>query len=240
MKSLRVFTSPEAMAEEIAFQWQEQANQAQKEGGVFSVVLSGGSTAARLYRRLAERDYADGIPWHVVHLFWADERCVSPKSEESNYGNCRRFLLNHIPLPNENIHRIRGEKDPVTESDRYAREIQNHMALRKEQVVFFDWLFLGVGSDGHMASLFPMQDSLNSSNLCEKVLHPQTNQTRITLTPAAIKRSNRITYHVIGQSKAEVISKLVSKSPESKKFPAAHVLGEWYLDHAAASSLENF
>ena len=130
MESWRVFSDPEAMAEEIASQWQERASQAEKEGRVFSVVLSGGSTASRIYQRLAEPDYADRIPWHVVHFFWADARCVPPENEESNYGNCRRFLLGSLTIPDENIHRIRGEEDPAAESARYEREIQNHMRLR--------------------------------------------------------------------------------------------------------------
>ena len=129
MESWRVFSDPEAMAEEIAFQWQERAGQAEKEGRIFSVVLSGGSTASRIYRRLAEQDYVDQIPWHVVHFFWADERCVPPENEESNYGNCRRFLLDHLTIPGENIHRIRGEEDPVAQSACYEREIQDPQHL---------------------------------------------------------------------------------------------------------------
>ena len=238
MKTVRVFRDPEMMANENALQWQERAVRAEKEGHVFSVVLSGGSTTSRIYQRLAEKDYADQIPWHVVHVFWADERCVPPESEESNYGNCHRFLLDHISIPDENIHRIRGEEDPAAESARYAREIQDHIALRKDQDTFFDWIFLGVGSDGHTASLFSGQDSLRSSNLCEEVRHPQSGQMRITQTPLAIRKSSRITYHVIGREKAEIVSELVSEKGEVKHYPAAHIQGEWYLDHEAASKLD--
>ncbi len=237
MESWRVFSDPEAMAEEIACQWQEQASQAEKEGRVFSVVLSGGSTASRIYQRLAEPDYAGRIPWHVVHLFWADERCVPPESEESNYGNCRRFLLDPLVIPSANVHRIQGEEEPAAESARYEREIQNHMRLRKNRDDFFDWVFLGVGSDGHTASLFPGQDALNSTNLCEEVSHPQTGQMRITLTPLAIKKSNRITFHVIGQGKAKIVPELVSESSKKSGYPAAHIQGEWFLDREAASNL---
>ena len=237
MESWRVFSDPEAMAEEIACQWQEQASQAEKEGRVFSVVLSGGSTASRIYQRLAEPGYADRIPWHVVHLFWADERCVPPESEESNYGNCRRFLLDPLVIPSANVHRIQGEEEPAAESARYEREIQDHMRLRKERDDFFDWVFLGVGSDGHIASLFPGQDSLISEKLCEKVRHPQSDQSRITLTPAALKKSNRITYHVIGLEKAGIVSDLISGSARKDSYPAAQVSGEWYLDREAASSI---
>ena len=238
MKSVRVFPDPEAMTGEIARQCQERAGRAEREGRVFSVVLSGGSTAEQAYRRLTEKECCDNIPWHCVHIFWADERCVSPQNKESNYGNSRRFLLDHIPIPKENIHRIRGEDDPAAESARYEREVKDHMLLRKGQTDFFDWVLLGVGSDGHTASLFPGQDSLSSLNLCEKVSHPQTGQMRITLTPSVIKKSNRITYHIISREKAEIVSDVVSGSAGTESYPAAHISGEWYLDHEAASKLD--
>ena len=240
MKSVHLFSNFEAMAEKIALEWQDRACQAEKEGDIFSVVLSGGNTASNIYSRLANKNFADKVPWHLVHFFWADERCVPPESDQSNFGNCQRFLLNYLTIPNKNIHRIRGEEDPTVESYRYAQEVQDHVLLRKNQNTFFDWVFLGVGVDGHTASLFPEQSSLmNSQNLCEEVTHPQTGQTRITLTPLAIKSSSRVIYHVVGGVKARVISTLLSKSKEKDSYPAAHIRGEWYLDQAAASYLKN-
>jgi 6-phosphogluconolactonase len=237
MESLRVFDSSELMAKEIAFQLKGYTDQAEKEGNIFSIVLSGGSSGARLYGEFAKRSSIDKIPWHVVHLFWADERCVSPENEESNYGNCCHFLLNHIPIPMENVHRIRGEEDPEAESIRYALEIQEHALLRKGQRNIFDWVFLGIGADGHTASLFYGDDSISSSNMCEVVRHPETDQTRITLTPSAIKKSKRTTYHVIGREKSGIISELVSQTGGHANYPAAHISGEWYLDSEAASKL---
>ena len=146
MESLRVFHNPELMAKEIALQLKEYADQAEKNGNIFSIVLSGGSTGTRLYREFAERSFVDKIPWHIVHLFWADERCVSPENKENNYGACRSILLDRISIPKENIHRIRGEGDPLKESARYAREMQNHMNFRKGQPNLFDWVFLGLDS----------------------------------------------------------------------------------------------
>ena len=237
MQPVRLFSSPELMAEEIALEWQRLILKTEKAGGIFSGVLSGGRTASLMYRRLADKDYADTIPWHLVHLFWADERCVPPESEESNYGNCQRFLLDHIPIPQNNIHRIRGEENPVDESFRYSQEIKNHILLREDQTNFFDWVLLGVGSDGHTASLFCDQGTVNSPNLCETLRHPNTGKTRITLTPLAIRKSHRITYHVIGREKSHIVSELVSKSSGSEKLPAACITGEWYLDQDAASRL---
>ena len=239
METLCVFQNPELMAKEIALQLKKYAGQAEKDSNVFSIVLSGGSTGTRLYGEFAKRSSVDKIPWHIVHLFWADERCVSPENEESNYGTCRSILLDHIPIPKENIHRIRGEEDPLKESVCYAREMQNHMKLRKGQQNLFDWVFLGVGADGHTASLFSGHDSLNSSNLCEMVRHPQTGQKRVTMTPFAIRQSKRITYHVIGREKSSIISELVSQIVGHTKYPAAHISGEWYLDSEVASKLNS-
>ena len=237
MESLRVFHNLELMAKEISFELKVYADQAEKDGNIFSIVLSGGSSGTRLYGELAKWSSVDKIPWHIVHLFWADERCVSPENEESNYGTCRSMLLDHIPIPKENIHRIRGEGDPLKESVRYATEIQNHMEFRKGQLNLFDWVFLGVGADGHTASLFSGHDSLVSSNLCEMVGHPQTGQIRVTMTPFAIRQSNRIIYHVVGRGKSDIIFKLASKIEDSKNYPASHISGEWYLDSDAASKL---
>jgi 6-phosphogluconolactonase len=239
MEPLRVFHGPELMAKEIALQLKGYANQAEKDGNIFSIVLSGGSTVTRLYGAFVERSSVDKIPWHIIHLFWADERCVSPENEESNYGTCRSVLLDHIPIPKENIHRIRGEEDPLKESAHYAREMQNHMKFRKGQSNLFDWVFLGVGVDGHTASLFSGHDTLYSSNLCEMVRHPQTAQIRITMTPFAIRQSNRITYHVVGRDKSDIISELVSQIGSHVNYPAAHIAGEWYLDSKAASKINS-
>ena len=237
MESLCIFSDPNTMTKEIASQLEKNADQAEKDGRIFTLVLSGGSTCIHLYRAIAEQRFVDRIPWHVIHLFWADERCAPPENEESNYRICRGILLDCVVISNSNIHRIRGEEDPILESTRYAKEIQDHMMLREGQANFFDWVFLGVGTDGHTASLFAGDDSLNSSNLCEVAYHPQTSQKRVTLTPLAIRKSNRITYHVIGRGKSDIISKLVFKESVEKKYPANFSLGEWYLDKEAAFNL---
>ena len=238
METLCVFQNPDLMAKEIALQLKKYADQAEKDGNIFSIVLSGGNTGTRLYGEFAERSSVDKIPWHIVHLFWADERCVPPENEESNYGTCRSILLDHIPIPKENIHRIRGEEDPLKESAWYAREMQNHMKRRKGQPNLFDWVFLGVGADGHTASLFPNQDLKKSNSLCEVTKHPETGKNRITMTPLAISNSRRITYHAIGKSKAEIVFKLATDPSASSLFPAAQIQGEWFLDKEAASRLD--
>ena len=169
--------------------------------------------------------------------FFSDERCVPPTDEDSNYKIISHYLLNHISIPAKNIHRIRGEGNPKEESLRYSRDIQNHLKARKGKANFFDWVFLGVGLDGHTASLFPGNDSINSTKLCEVAQHPETGQNRITMTPFAITKSDRITYHVFGERKAEIISKLFSDPVASNIYPASQFQGEWFLDQAAASKV---
>ena len=240
MNPVRIFPDVDVLAEAMALRFREEAKQAAREDRLYSLVLTGGATAARVYRWFAEPGFGDEIPWESVHLFWTDERCVSPESDESNFGTAYRAFLSSVSIPEENIHRMRGEDDPAMEASRYAGEIQNHLALRRNSNHCFDWVFMGLGLDGHTASLFPGQETLLSTpDLCAVARHPQTGQNRLTLTATAFQQAACITYHVIGPDKAGIISELVSESPESRKYPAAQVSGEWYLDPPAASSLES-
>ena len=235
MKPAQIFPNLNALAEAIALRFREESKQAAKKNRLYSVALAGGSTAPKVYKLLGVPEFADAIPWGSVHLFWTDERCVLPENKESNFGTIHRAFLHSIPIPDANIHRIRGEENPTVEANRYACEIQNHFILRNNSNYFFDWVLLGVGADGHTASLFPGQDALLSTpDLCGVTQHPETGQSRITLTVSAFQQAEHITYHVIGAEKADIVSELDSQSRASKKYPAAHIEGEWYLDQAAA------
>ena len=233
-----VFPDIEAMAQEIARCWHEQATNAVNKNRVFSVVLSGGKTAPLIYGKLAEPKWRKRIPWEAVHIFFADERCVAPNNEESNYKIIYDHLLIKIPIPKENVHRIRGEENPENEAIRYTQDIQKHLALRKGNINFFDWVFLGIGTDGHTASLFPGQNIINSKKLCKATQNPDTRQNRITMTLAALNKSDRVTYHVIGENKSEIVSKLVSKPSPSNIYPVSQIQGELFLDRQAASKID--
>jgi 6-phosphogluconolactonase len=237
MKSMCVFPDIETMAQEIARCWYEQAKKAANKQRIFSVVLSGGKTASQIYGKLAEPEWRNRIPWKAVHIFFADERCVAPNNEESNYKIIYDHLLTQIPIPKENVHRIRGEENPEEEAIRYTKDIQNHLVLKKNNINFFDWVFLGIGVDGHTASLFPGQIIINSTKLCKATQHPVTGQIRITMTLAALKKSDRITYHVIGEKKSEIVFKLISKPSSSSNYPASRIQGELFLDRKAASKI---
>ena len=125
----------------------------------------------------------------------------SPKSEESNYKIVHDRLLKRISIPAKNIHRIRGEENPEKEAVRYANEIRSHLALKKGDTNFFDWVLLGVGANGHTASLFPQQNIINSKKLCEVAQHPDTGQNRITMTPAAITCHRALPIIVLAKKK---------------------------------------
>jgi 6-phosphogluconolactonase len=238
MKPVRIFSNAEAMAEEIARNWHEQAKRAEESHLVFSVVLSGGSTAPTLYGKLAEPKWKNKIPWNTVHIFFADERCVAPVSNESNYKIIQDHLLNHISIPKQNIHRIRGEGNPANEAVRYEEDIKNHLPLKKGSVHFFDWVFLGIGTDGHTASLFPGQKIIDSTKLCKATQHPDTGQNRITMTHSALIKSARITYHVIGEKKSKIVSELASNPSPKTIYPALQIKGELFLDKHAASKID--
>jgi len=241
MNSIKIFSDRDTLAKAIASRFRDEAKQAASQNQLYSAVLTGGVTASKVYHLLGAPEFKDKIPWESVHLFWTDERCVPPESNESNFGSTQRSLLNSISIPDENIHRIHGEDDPNTEANRYAFEIQNHIALKNNSKFCFDWVLMGLGMDGHTASLFPGQEALcNPQGFCDVAQHPETNQKRITLTVPVFQYAKHITYHVVGSEKAEVISQLISESTESKIYPAAQIPGEWYLDEVAASCLNHF
>ena len=240
MKSTEIFPSINALAEAIAFRFREEANKAARENRLYSVVLTGGTTAPKVYYLLGSPGFVDTIPWDTVHLFWTDERCVLPENSESNFGTIHRAFLHSIPIPDANIHRIRGEANPKDEANRYSLEIRKHQALRKNSEFLFDWVLLGLGLDGHIASLFPDQDGLlSTTDLCSVARHPETGQSRITLTASTLRQTANITFHVIGKETSEIVSILNSQSTARKKYPADYVEGEWYLDKAAASGLKS-
>ena len=219
MSSVRIFPNSDTLAGAIALRFREEAKQAARENRLYSLVLTGGATAEKIYQKFAGVGFSNEIPWESVHLFWTDERCVSPESDESNFGTAYRAFLHAISIPEENIHRMRGEEDPVTEARRYSGEIQNYLALKGNPNHYFDWVFMGVGMDGHTASLFPGQENfLSTPKLCGVSQHPQTGQNRITLTASALQNPACITYHVIGLDKAGIVSELVSKSQKVKNF----------------------
>lgn len=207
----------------------------------FDIVLSGGYTPIELFKRLNKK-YSEAISWKRIHFWWGDERCVAPDNENSNFKSANDTLLSKINIPHENIHRIKGENNPEEEAIRYAEEIEKNLNYRGDNPVF-DLVILGVGDDGHTASIFPDQlDLFEEERICAASQHPITGQNRITLTGRVINNANRIYFLVVGNSKAQRISEIMNDDEAAKLLPAYYISpknGEliWFLDEAAASKI---
>lgn len=206
------------------------------------ISLSGGDTPKMILKSLAE-DYKNKIDWKKCNFFWGDERCVPLDDKQSNYGMTKDLLLNHIDIPQENIHRIKGEQEPEQEAARYSRELLNFVPL-KNNLPNFDLMILGIGEDGHTASIFPDQmQLLHSEKICEVTLKPDTNQKRISLTGKVINNADRIIFLAVGDRKSKIIKAILEGDTKSKtKYPAANihpVSGSlyFYIDKAAAKYL---
>ncbi len=205
----------------------------------FTIALSGGSTPKYIFQYLA-KNFREKINWNRILVFWGDERCVQPDDEESNYKMACDFLLNRVNIPQENIFRIFGESNPDDEAVRYSELIKSKLSLNKSFPTF-DLVFLGLGDDGHTASIF--QNNLNlfkTTKLFDVAIHPKTKQKRITASGTLINFAKTIVFIVTGKAKAEVVSSILNKDGIWEKLPASHVKPKngkliWLLDKDAAS-----
>ena len=235
---VKIFDTPGILAESFAKDFSERLNVNSEKKDKINIALSGGSSPKLFFKVLAEK-YKDKIDWQKINFYWADERCVPPGDPESNYGMTKGFLLDHIPVPSQNVHRVKGEDEPAKESDRYSKEISDNVNF-KNSYPSFDIILLGIGEDGHTASIFPnVIQLIYSKKITEVSEHPVTGQKRITLTGTVINNSSYIAFLVSGSSKAKVVSQVINKNPESINYPAAKVfpaggLPDWYLDKDAA------
>ncbi len=226
---------------EVAQHFSEFFSDLIRSGEEVHIALSGGSTPMVVFEELAEH-YRERIPWARVHLYWGDERCVPPVHEESNYGLCAERLLSQIDIPAENIHRIKGEDPPALEAGRYAAML-GEMLPRKYRLPRFDLVMLGLGEDGHTASIFPHEIKLwDSRNYCEVATHPVTGQKRITISGKVINNAANIAFLATGAAKAEKVKEILQQQGNYKNLPASKVSprsGElyWFLDREAAREI---
>ena len=210
--------------------------------GRFTLAFSGGSTPQGLYRLLAGPPYRDRIDWTVVHVFWADERCVPPDHPDSNYRLVNDLLLSHVPVLPQNVHRIHGENAPDRAASDYEKELRDILGT---PVPAFDLVLLGMGKDGHTASLFPRHPSLDeSSRTAVPVLGGPDGHHRITLTLPVLDHALLVLFLVTGREKAPAVS-LVLEQGNPGRYPAGLVRSgsgssHWLLDCAAASKLKGY
>ncbi|MFI5212063.1 MAG: 6-phosphogluconolactonase [Ignavibacteria bacterium] len=206
-----------------------------------NIGLSGGNTPKLLFDELA-RNYRSKVKWRNVNFYWVDERCVPPSDSESNYKLAFDHLLDPLEIGINQIHRIHGESEPETEAERYTTESLNGIKP-SNGLSKFDILLMGIGSDGHTASIFPDRlDILNSEKMCEVSIHPVTGQKRITMTGRLINNSENIYFMISGADKSEAVKNILEESREANNYPANYIkpnFGElvWFLDKEAGSKL---
>ncbi|MCL7453395.1 MAG: 6-phosphogluconolactonase [Anaerolineae bacterium] len=236
-----VVPDAEALARSGAQRFVRSAQQAIGSRGRFTAALSGGSTPRALYRLLSEEPFRSELPWEQVHLFWGDERCVPAGDPGSNYRMAEETLISRVPIPPGNVHRVRGELPPEQAARAYARDLEEFFCGPRTR---FDLVLLGLGSDGHTASLFPESPVLEETTRLAATVEADYEDRpacRITLTLPAINTSRQILFLVSGDSKAEIVRQVLSEPggplPAQQVRPTAGQL-TWLIDEAAANRLE--
>ena len=213
-----IYASPEEVARAVA----EEAFVRPSQEGWVHIALSGGSTPRLLFSLLAEEPLRSAVRWDRIHLYWVDERCVPPTDPDSNYGMTKATLLDHVPIPEDQVHRIRGEADPEREAKDYCWLVGSELPFDGEYPVF-DIVLLGLGDDGHTSSIFPYEPQLLTEEAPYAVATSPRGQRRIALTGPTILAARQLLFLVTGETKAPVLRAILSSSPEAKGYPAAYI-----------------
>jgi len=238
---IRIFQNTELLSRHAAEIFTEQAAQSIATRDHFLVALNGGGTPMRLFQLLAT-EYRDKVDWSKTHIFWGDERCVPPDDPGSSYGQARDLLLSHVPLPDSNIHRIKGELEPATASKDYALTL-SRFASPPLDVPRFDLVYLGMGEDGHTASLFPGSPvEVTESTLLVTAHYQDRPANRVTLTQKVFNQAQMVVFMATGEKKAVTLAEVLSDRYNPELYPAQRIdpkNGEliWLVDEDAASKL---
>lgn len=239
---VRVLPDPEALAAEAATEFAAAAAASVGERGLFRVALSGGSTPRLLHRHLTEASVRSSMAWGSIRFFFGDERCVPPDHDRSNYRMARETLFDPLGIPPVNVLRMRGEEEPGRAAADYERTLETHFA-GEPVIPRFDLVFLGVGPDGHTASLFPGSMALEEKRrwvVADFVA--RFSEWRLTLTYPVFNAARRVVFLVAGQEKRAPVSRILKKERGYRDLPAAGIEPRhgsllWVLDEAAASKL---
>jgi len=242
---IKVLPDPAAVAREAAVEFVRLAATAIEQQGRCSIALAGGSTPKSLYSLLADDEsLRQQLAWDKLHFFWGDERHVPPDHQDSNYRMAREAMLAKVNLPPGNIHRIRSEVEDAQEAaDEYQQELGSFFQLEPDQLPRFDLVLLGMGPDGHTASLFPGTTALaETKRLVAATWVEKFNTYRITLTLPVINNAANVIFLVCGSEKVEVLRTVLGQEASAPKFPAQLVQpinGRllWLLDAAAGVAL---
>jgi len=236
---VKIVPDSATLARTAAQEFHRLAEPAIQERGIFSVALSGGNTPRTVYSLLAS-DHQQ-LPWDRIHIFFGDERHVPPDNPDSNFRMANESLLSRVPIPEKNVHRIRAELEADAAASEYEQELVNFFHLGNQNMPRFDLIFLGIGEDGHTASLFPGSKALNEisrrvvANWVEKF-----QAFRITFTFPVLNHASEVAFLVSGAGKAQILSEVVR--PGTRKYPAQNVQplnGDllWLVDQDAGNLL---
>lgn len=244
--TLHIFPDPQTLAQSAVELWAQVARQAVEERGRFLVALSGGSTPRLLFQHLAQPPYQRELPWEFTHVYWGDERSVAPTHPESSYGSALQDLLRHVAVPPTNIHRAKGEWDARTAAAEYAGQL-THCAEPGRTWPRFDLVLLGMGSDGHTASLFPgpiPPQEQSEPTMPVVAQYEDRPAQRITLTPLVFNDARLILFLVTGANKAETLAAVLHGPTDIVRYPAQRIRPHegqllWYVDEAAAQFVGN-
>ena len=208
-----------------------------------SIALSGGSTPKSLFNYWS-KNHSEDIEWSKIKFFWSDERCVWPNDDDSNYKMVKESLFDHVPVADNNIFRIRGENDPYKEARSYGELLVAELES-VDGVPQFDIVMLGMGDDGHTASIFPHEMNLwDSSNFCVVATQPKTRQMRVSLSGLTINAAKNVVFLVTCAPKAKIVKSVIEDNEAAQsKYPAAKVSPTsgnltWYLDGYAGRELK--
>lgn len=237
---LQTFPDLESLSQAAAGLFARLAADAVNIRGRFSVALSGGGTPRRTYEILAQSPFREQVPWDRAHVFWGDERCVDPADPRSNARLAREALLDHVPLPRTQIHPFLCHPSPAAGARRYEVLLQDFFGGAAPRL---DLVFLGLGDDGHTASLFPDDPALEEQERWTAAVHaPGVDLHRVTFTPALINQAAVVAFLVAGAAKAGVLREVMQKPRDPRRLPA-HLInpedGElyWLVDREAAGEL---
>jgi len=238
---IRIFKDFEELSWDAARLFVERAAHAIAERGHFLVALNGGNTPERFFQLLAS-DFRENVDWSKTHIFWGDERCVPASDPGSSYGQARDLFLRHVPIKESNIHRIKGElaaADAAQDYDLTLKEFASHpMDFPR-----FDLIYLGMGEDGHTASLFPGSPVEETQPVIPVTAHYQDRPAnRVTLTPLVFNQARRIAFMATGEKKAVTLTEVLSDRYNPEFYPAQRIEPKdgkiiWLLDEDAASKL---
>lgn len=246
-REIRTLADARELSHAAAEEFVRQAEDAVRTRGLFAVALSGGSTPKALYRLLGGEGgaaFLRGVPWDKTHFFWVDERHVPPDHPDSNYRMAYETMLSKAPVPSQNVHRIKAENpDAGKAAAEYAGEVRQFFRPGAGQFPRFDLILLGMGPDGHTASLFPGTDAVHEqTNLVAAPWIEKLHTYRISLTPPVLNNAACVVFLVSGEEKAETLRAVLEGSYQPERLPAqlvrpTHGRLLWLVDRAAARLL---